>query len=468
MDIKAEVVVLEQDVSHPPGTQIWFTNITPDTRASWSWFWFWSRQPKLDSESSPQSPSSPADTSTPSPNDPLNWPQPRRAALLYTLGSNSFLTAALAPILATGLPKISSTYAVSLQSVSFTIGIYMLGLAFGALGWSVLATVFGRRPVYVLGSAGLIVSSAWAAASPSYVSLLLARLVQGAAAAPGEFLVGVSISEVYGPQERGFRLGVYMLLLAGGKSLSPLLGAGVIQALGWRWVLWIITIAAGVCFTCLFFLARETYWAREYSSNTHPLSPGEIYTENLRLSPPLRYTQTLPLFTGLLTPSTATWISLALQPFTLLTSPPLLWSATVYALSLGWLVILAETIAHLFESVGGYGFTPIQAGLLYISPLLGTILGSVVGGKVSDVLARAKAYANNGVYEPESRLLMMIPAVVATVLGLAGYGWSIEVQTHWVVPTVCFGAIYFGCILGSTTAVTYPWPGVLAVCRGLG
>ena len=150
-----------------------------------------------------------------------------------------------------------------------------------------------------------------------------------------------------------------------------------------------------------------------------------------------------------------TWFSLALKPFRLLTSLPLLWPAAVYALSLGWLALLADTVSYLFQSVDGYGFTPMQTGLLYISPLLGTILGSVVGGKVSDILACMKAYRNKGIYEAESRLVMIIPATIATVIALAGYGWSIEARAHWIVPTVCFGFIYFGCILGSTIAVTY-------------
>lgn len=116
----------------------------------------------------------------------------------------------------------------------------MLGLGVGAVVWAPTAALFGRRPVYVAGSVLLIASSAWAAASPSYASLVIARLVQGAAASPGEFLVSVTISEIYQPHERGFRLGVYMLLLAAGKSLAPLIGAGVIQGLGWRWVLWYV------------------------------------------------------------------------------------------------------------------------------------------------------------------------------------------------------------------------------------
>ncbi|KAL6237217.1 major facilitator superfamily domain-containing protein [Aspergillus navahoensis] len=445
MDIKAQVRVLEQDDFHPPGTQVWFSRVQLDKR--WSLF-----QHRADVEGAPTLTLSSSNNS--SPNDPLNWPSSRRAALLYAVGFNSFLSAALAPILATGFPSISSSFGVDLQKVSFTIGIYMLGLGFGALLGSPTATLFGRRPVYVFGSALLIASSAWAAASPSYASLILARFVQGLAAAPGEFLVSVSISEIYTPQERGFRLGIYMLLLAGGKSLSPLVGAGVIQRLGWRWVLWLITIASGVCFTCLFLLARETYWARDYKQDvvTH-LTPGVVYTEDLRISPPLRFSQTLRIWNRRLSPTS--WFTLAYKPLALLKSPPLLWSAIAYALSLGWLVVLAETIAHLFQSANGYGFTPIQTGLLYLSPLIGTILGSVIGGKISDILARIKAYRNHGVYEPESRLLMMIPAVLATTLGLAGYGWSIETRTHWIVPTVCFGAIYFGCILGSTIAVTY-------------
>ncbi|KAL4746874.1 hypothetical protein BDW72DRAFT_210095 [Aspergillus terricola var. indicus] len=463
MDIKARVEVLEQDVSHTPGTspvltnsttvsnrspgtQVWFSSVQPGTR----WFPF---QHTSDAEAIPAPVPTPTSNSS-SPNDPLNWPSWRRSALLYAVGFNSFLAAALAPILATGFPSISSSFDVDLQKVSFTIGIYMLGLGFGALIGSPTATLFGRRPVYVSGSALLVASSAWAAASPSYASLILARFVQGLAAAPGEFLVSVSISEIYTPQERGFRLGIYMLLLAGGKSLSPLIGAGAIQRLGWRWVLWILTIASGACFSCLFLFASETYWARDYKEDTiTPQTPGELYTENLRISPPLRFSHTLGIWTGRL--SSANWFSLALRPLALLKSPTLLWSATVYALSLGWLAVLAETIAHLFQSVGGYGFTPIQTGLLYLSPLIGTILGSIVGGKVSDILARVNAYRNSGVYEPESRLLMMIPAVLASTLGLAGYGWSIQLRTHWFVPTLCFGAVYFGCILGSTIAVTY-------------
>lgn len=36
-----------------------------------------------------------------------------------------------------------------------------------------------------------------------------------------------------------------------------------------------------------------------------------------------------------------------------------------------------------------------------------------------------------------------------------GFGWSAQEHDAWIVPTVFFGIISFGCTLGSTTAITF-------------
>ena len=40
-----------------------------------------------------------------------------------------------------------------------------------------------------------------------------------------------------------------------------------------------------------------------------------------------------------------------------------------------------------------------------VSPLLGAIVGSVIGGPANDFLAKYMSRRNNGIYEPEFRLL---------------------------------------------------------------
>jgi hypothetical protein len=177
------------------------------------------------------------------------------------------------------------------------------------------------------------------------------------------------------------------------------------------------------------------------------------YTTHLRHSPPKSYVQTLRLWNGRL--SKTSWFRVALRPFILFAYPSILWSALVYSLSIGWLIVLSEAISDIYKSRDTYNFTSLQAGLVYVSPFVGGILGTVVAGKVSDIIVRYMSRKNGGVYEPEFRLVMAIPVAISTAIGLMGFGWSAEERDAWIVPTVFFGVISFGCSLGSTTAITF-------------
>jgi len=45
--------------------------------------------------------------------------------------------------------------------------------------------------------------------------------------------------------------------------------------------------------------------------------------------------------------------------------------------------------------------------------------------------------------------------MITTSIGLMGFGWSAQERDKWIVPTIFFGVISFGCSLGSTTAITF-------------
>jgi MFS family permease len=67
-------------------------------------------------------------------------------------------------------------------------------------------------------------------------SLVVARIVQGMAVSPVECLPSATIAEIFFLHERAYRLGIYTLLLLGGKNLIPLVSAVIVQSMGWRWV----------------------------------------------------------------------------------------------------------------------------------------------------------------------------------------------------------------------------------------
>lgn len=113
-----------------------------------------------------------------------------------------------------------------------------MGLGIGCVIFSPTAILYGKRPVYLFSSILFIISAVWCALSPNFISLILARIFQGIAVSPVECLPSATIAEIFFLHERAYRIGVYTLLLLGGKNLVPLVSAAVIQRLGWRWVFW--------------------------------------------------------------------------------------------------------------------------------------------------------------------------------------------------------------------------------------
>jgi hypothetical protein len=184
-----------------------------------------------------------------------------------------------------------------------------------------------------------------------------------------------------------------------------------------------------------------------------PSRPALVYTSTLRNRPRLTFIQTLKPYNGRLHHDN--WFRVAVRPFILFAYPSVLWSAVVYSCSVGWLIVLSESVAVIYRTRTTYGFSALSTGLIYISPFIGGILGTAVAGKVSDIIVQAMSKRNGGLYEPEFRLVMAIPITISTVIGLMGFGWSAHDHDAWIVPTIFFGIISFGCSLGSTTAITF-------------
>lgn len=172
------------------------------------------------------------------PNDPLAWSSYRRDAALGSLSLFCMVGGGMTTVLAAGFTNVAATFDVTVPRVALTTGLYMLGLGCGSVIASPTAILFGKRPVYLIGGIMFILTSIWCALSPNYVSLVIARVFMGLSVSPVECLPSATIAEIYFLHERAYRIGIYTLLLLGGKNLVPLASAAVIQRLGWRWAFW--------------------------------------------------------------------------------------------------------------------------------------------------------------------------------------------------------------------------------------
>ncbi len=135
-------------------------------------------------------------------NDPLNWPKWRRDAALLSLGLYCMVGGGMTPILAAGFTNVAATYHVTTPKVALTTGLYMMGLGVGSVIASPTAILYGKRPVYLVSAVIFVCTSIWCAASPSYNSLLVARIFQGVSVSPVECLPSATVAEILSNRRR--------------------------------------------------------------------------------------------------------------------------------------------------------------------------------------------------------------------------------------------------------------------------
>ncbi|PYH92044.1 hypothetical protein BO71DRAFT_432268 [Aspergillus ellipticus CBS 707.79] len=74
-----------------------------------------------------------------------------------------------------------------------------------------------------------------------------------------------------------------------------------------------------------------------------------------------------------------------------------------------------------------WSFNSSQIGLFNLLPFIGSLIGSSVGGPMNDWWIQFLAKRNRGIYEPEFRLWMALPAIAACPIGLVLFGKGLAV-----------------------------------------
>jgi len=110
------------------------------------------------------------------------------------------------------------------------------------------------------------------------------------------------------------------------------------------------------------------------------------------------------------------------------------------ALVYGLLYLFFTTISSVFTSQ--YGFSTGLSGLAYLGIGIGFVCGLMFIGLTNDRMLVRSTAKNNGVFEPEMRLPLMIIFACILPITFFWYGWTAEKHVHWIVPII--GMFPFG------------------------
>jgi EmrB/QacA subfamily drug resistance transporter len=134
------------------------------------------------------------------------------------------------------LPAIAHDLDASLADLQWVITAYLLTLgAFLVLGGS-LGDHFGRRRILVYGLGGFAATSVLCAVAPATGMLIVARALQGVAAAlmvPGSLAI---LQASFRAVDRGRAIGAWSGLAGVSIAVGPFLGGWLIDGASWRWI----------------------------------------------------------------------------------------------------------------------------------------------------------------------------------------------------------------------------------------
>jgi len=408
------------------------------------------------------------------PNDPLQWSQKKKIAILIICSLYSFLgnAATLGPSVYISI--FAEEFHVTPTVASGLISYANLAYGFGSLLLVPAYLKFGRRPVMLFSMTMFVLGLLGSSQATTYSGLMAARIIHALGSGVCEALPVQLVNDIFFLHERGKRLGFYTVCLCWG-STGPLY-AGYMLAGGYSWRLYfyVVFAFAATLLIATFFFVEESHYDRQVQSLSPSLSDHDLKkegrTEHIEVAvaviPPRKnFLQTLKPWNGI--NKDAEFFMTIARSFTYFLVPSVLW----VIVSFGKLHQQDKRIPHDLTISPRHLHRPRRSCIqLHLSPphhcaalqlergkpptstrpilnsklipqtnsgliALANIIGyglAVPFTATSDRLAAYLTRKNGGIREAEMRLGVMLPAMIIGPAGLILYGMAAQVRLPWI------------------------------------
>lgn len=407
------------------------------------------------------------------PNDPLRWPRWKKHVAFTSVCAFTFLTNYAIGGLAPAFFLLSLEFDKTMTETSDLLLWPILVLGVFNFFWVPLGNYFGRRPVFVFASLLLCLCYVWGAVAQSFRSLLWSNIIAAFAGSSTEALGAATVNDLYFLHERGHFMSIYMNAISGGNTIGPLICGFVVTGLSWRYHKWIAVILTALNFIAVVLFVPETRYERTGKALATTESSTSIETpidENVgkekeagETTKPVtdRSTEQLPKKTWLQelsvwsgTAKDTNLFEMFVRPFPLIAYPAVAWAFLGYAVALAWVVAL-NILGGFVLQAPPYNWKPSVYGLINIPALLGNLFGAFIAGWVVDRYCDWKTKKNNGIFQPENRLTLLIVPAIITPAGCILWGYGVERTLHWTALFFANGMVSVGLTAVPVIGMTY-------------
>jgi len=264
--------------------------------------------------------------------------------------------------------------------------------------------LYGRRRLFVAGLAVFAAASLWGGLAWAPWVLVAARLLQGIG---GAALVPASLALLTatfaGGEERNRAMGVYGAMAGVGFALGMVLGGVITEFLGWRWVLFVNVPVALAVLSLVPVVIRESKDDR--SPRTLDLAGAATATLGLAA---MIYAVSEAPYNGWVSPTTictaasgtvllGVFVAVERRAAEPLAPLPILSqrgvAVTNAAVVLKSMVGAAQLYVLTLYFQDALGYTPLQAGLLFVPMTAASVVASPLAGQLTSRLGEKRTAA---------------------------------------------------------------------------
>ncbi|KAF2010110.1 MFS general substrate transporter [Aaosphaeria arxii CBS 175.79] len=418
------------------------------------------------------------------PNDPLNWSNKLKYLNFGLAALYALIVFALIDAATPTWDPMHEELGYSYDDLNNSYAAGCAGLALGAVALIPFAHKYGRRPIYLFSCAIQFGVCIWSARQKTVADLILVNIFSCFLGALAETIVQMTIADMIFVNQRALMNSLYFWSTRIGASLTPLAAGYVTVDQGWRWVWWWLTIIFGALIIVMFFGYEETKFvppategiALDHCSTLEnnttkdgkdikdpEVGRVKVADETTRYATKISIDPTIPRKSYLkrlaLTTSSPGSLNDLLrhcyQPFQILfTIPGVLYMSLLYGGMMVTNNILVTTVST-YMTQEPYNFSPDQIGLMSLAPFIGSTLGTLICGPVSDWSIVYLTKRNKGIYEPEMRLWLIIVFATFLPVGMILLGVGLEKGWTWPILAVCYALCSFGIAPAGTLSLTY-------------
>lgn len=400
--------------------------------------------------------------------DPRQWSRTRKTITLCIISLAAMVSALASNIQNPSNFLIEKDLHATDSQISWTLAVFMLIQGNFPLIWSAVAEITGRKVVYLLSSALFAGGSAVLALSKTIEVMTGMRALQAAGSSAFLAISAATLADIYETHERGTMMGVFYAAPLLGPALGPIIGGLLSQGLNWRASFYFLLICGVIIFLSFLILFKDTYRCqrsltycsalqRRLASREPVRRPsqstiaGSEFSENRTHGKDLEKQLQLPVI-----PEETPSANPTLEPddirltikdinpfppyFQILSRKNNVLILIPNGLVFGFNYCLSYTCERTLANV--YGYDALSVGLVLLCLGVGSVAGSVIGGRWSDRVVGKMKKANGGQWYAEMRLESSKLAMLWLPPSIIGYGWVCD--KHLNVAIICVMLVLVG------------------------